>query len=53
MTYKEALKEIARLKADNERLNCKLGRLLGAEREWVLVEPEEYQRLKAKEGKQS
>lgn len=44
---------IKKQKEEIERLNYKLGRLLGAEREWVLIEPEEYQRLKAKEGKQS
>jgi hypothetical protein len=39
--------DYAALKAEVERLNHKLGRLLGAEREWELVEPGHYAALKA------
>ena len=38
-------KENTELKAEVERLNAKLGRLLGEERNWVLVRPEEYERM--------
>ena len=48
MSTKEKLKEEnALLKAEVGLLKHKLGRLLGAEQEWVLIEPEEYARLKA------
>lgn len=39
--------EIQKLKEENAQLKHKLGRLLGAEQEWTLVEPEHYARLKA------
>lgn len=45
---KVALQKNAQLKADNEQLQHKLGRLLGEQQEWVLVEPGEYARLNAK-----
>lgn len=35
------------LQAENALLKHKLGRLLGAEQEWELVQPGEYARLKA------
>ena len=40
-------KGLADAAAENERLNHKLSRLLGAEQQWELVEPCEYARLKA------
>ena len=39
--------EIQKLKEENAQLKHKLGRLLGAQQEWTLVEPEHYARLKA------
>jgi predicted RNase H-like nuclease (RuvC/YqgF family) len=39
--------ENARLKAEVERLDCKLTRLLRSEKEWILVEPQEFSRLEA------
>ena len=39
-------RDYAALAAENEQLNYKLGRLLMAEKEWELVEPGEYARMK-------
>lgn len=39
--------EIQKLKEENAQLKHKLGRLLGAEQEWTLVEPEHYAKLKS------
>lgn len=45
--------EIQKLKEENAQLKHKLGRLLGAQQEWTLVEPEHYARLKDKSACQT